>query len=362
MSGGPKISVCVPAFERPQMICQLIDSFRRQDAVACELCIADDSITDEVERAVFNVRGTARLVYERQSPSLGFAGNLWRAMKMATGEVLVLLGDDDLLVDVSALSSYSDSFARNPSAHFSCSNLLQIDEDLLVTLAYPRTRCFELLVPAGEQALRRAWLSSIAITGLAFRRSDLLERYYPHEQFAPGVDRLYPQVELVGRLCLEHDALLLGQYLCGFRAHSRQLGFEAAKGAVGAGRQSVHGLVELPAIADRLAARYSNVGTSIADFCAAELARQYRTNMLNECLQVGARATRRRVVSYVRSQRGRPGSLTLLLTVMVATLLPRSVLATLKRAARAVVARRRLARAKIDGAFVRRFLDGAPPQ
>jgi hypothetical protein len=275
-------------------------------------------------------------------------------MSMATGDVLVVLGDDDLFVDASALSTYADAFQRNPSVHFCCSNLLQVDETLRVTLAYPVATTRELFLHAGDASLRGAWLNSIVITGLGFRRSDLLTHYYPHEQLSPGVDRLFPQVELVGRLLLEHDALLIGRYLCGFRAHEGQLGFKAARGSVG-GRVAAHPLVELPAIAERLAATCPKSGPLFAEICTADRSRRW-TDVVNERIQVGVGPTRRRVLNYVRAQGARPRMLGLVLVVSLASLLPRPVLVTMKTGARVLIARRRLRRAGIDSNYARRFV------
>ncbi|MHB1523801.1 MAG: glycosyltransferase family A protein [Candidatus Dormibacteria bacterium] len=359
-----RVSVCVPAYGRPGTVAQLIHSFRRQDIPSAELCVSDDSPSDSVERVVAAECSGLQVMYAHNSSPIGFAANLWKAMSMASGDVLVVLGDDDLLVDVSALSLYADALARNPSAHYCYSGLLQVDDDLTVTLAYPARLPrdgAERLLSAGDDALKGAWFSSIVITGLGFRRSGLLSRYYPQRQFSPGVDRLYPQVELVGRLCLEHDVVVLGRYLCGFRAHSGQLGFEAAKGSVG-DRRSAHGLDELPLIAQKLAALYPRTGSCAPKVCALELSRQYRTNLVNECLAVGVGPTRRKVVSYVRAQAGQPGRLALLLTVGIVSVLPKRAVRVLKRAARGVVAQRRLARAGVDRSAVRKFLGEVRPE
>ena len=354
MSQPMKVSVCVPAYERPKMIRELIASFRVQDLETSELCIADDSETEAVASVVAATGAGLPLVYEHNLRPLGFAANLWKALSMASGDVIVILGDDDLLADASALSTYARAFSSHPSVHFCVSSLLQVDDTLSVTLAYPRAKCPEVVVRAGEDALRDAWLTSMVITGLGFRRSTLLRRYYPSEPWSPGIDRLYPQVELVGRLCLEQDAILLGRYLCAFRAHARQLGFEAAKGNGGL-RPAAHALDELPWIAEQLAGSHPGARRA-PDICAAEFSRQYRTNVLNECLLVGVRPTRRRVITYVRSHPDRPGRPALLFSIAVASILPAGVLRALKNAARRVVAQFRLRRAGVDREAVRRFL------
>lgn len=352
------VSVCVPSYERPREIEQLIQSVRRQESVLAELCISDDSTTDSVQEAIERTGNGLTIRYHRNSPSLGFAANLRNVLRMASGDVIVILGDDDTFAVADALAAYRDTFTHYTSAYFACSSLLQTDDDLRVTLAYPRCSAPERLVRAGEQALASAWMSSIVITGLAFRHGEYLERYYPDDSISPGVERLYPQVGLTGRILMEWDAVLIGRYLCAFRAHKGQLGFAAAKGPVD-GHDSAHGLIELPAIANELARAYPAAGFSIRTICARELSRQYRTNMLNECIEVGVSRTRRRVLDYVLRNRDAPGRIPLLLSVSFATFVPVPVLRLLKAIGRKCLAVARLHKTDIPRDFVRVFLDVA---
>jgi len=130
-----RVSVCVPAFERPQMTRLLIESFFAQDHADRELVIGDDSATDQVEKVVARYPDD-RLVYRHHPQRLGFFANLEWVLTHASGDVLVLLGDDDLLARPDSLAVYAETFASAPTVGYACGNVVQIDEGGRVTFAY----------------------------------------------------------------------------------------------------------------------------------------------------------------------------------------------------------------------------------
>lgn len=97
---GPLISILVPAYETPaDFLCQMIDSVLKQSYKKLELCIADGSITDQVEKLARKYeRRDPRLRYRRLKKNLGISENTNAALLMAAGEYVGLLDHDDLLL------------------------------------------------------------------------------------------------------------------------------------------------------------------------------------------------------------------------------------------------------------------------
>lgn len=97
---GPLISILVPAYETPaDFLCQMIDSVLKQSYGRLELCIADGSATDRVEKLAKEYeRRDPRLQYRRLKENLGISENTNEALSMASGEYLGLLDHDDLLL------------------------------------------------------------------------------------------------------------------------------------------------------------------------------------------------------------------------------------------------------------------------
>ena len=94
---GYKFSVIVPAYETgAKRIKEMISSVLNQTYDNFELCIADASVSDEVEAAVKSFT-SEKIVYKRLTENNGISDNTNEALKMATGEYVVFLDHDDIL-------------------------------------------------------------------------------------------------------------------------------------------------------------------------------------------------------------------------------------------------------------------------
>ncbi len=96
---GAVISVIVPVYETPEEYLRvMIESVLAQSYDALELCIADGSASDEVERIVSEYMDLDnRIRYEHLKDNGGISENTNAAIRMATGEYLAFLDHDDFL-------------------------------------------------------------------------------------------------------------------------------------------------------------------------------------------------------------------------------------------------------------------------
>lgn len=94
------ISICIPTYQRPQLIKEALESCFVQQYEPLEIIVGDDSKDDATEKLVRDLQSTwnGKLRYMRNVPSLGQAGNVNMLFEQAKGERLVLLHDDDLLL------------------------------------------------------------------------------------------------------------------------------------------------------------------------------------------------------------------------------------------------------------------------
>jgi glycosyltransferase involved in cell wall biosynthesis len=94
------ISICIPAFNRPGLLRQALDSCLEQTYADYEIVIGDDSKNDLSEQVVreYAAAHPGKIRYQRNSPSLGQAANVNDLFARARGERLVLLHDDDMLM------------------------------------------------------------------------------------------------------------------------------------------------------------------------------------------------------------------------------------------------------------------------
>ncbi|MEQ5838583.1 glycosyltransferase [Paraburkholderia acidicola] len=95
-----KVSICVPTYNRPELITQCLDSCLAQTHANIEVVIGDDSKDDRTETLIASrYAHDARIRYLRNTPSLGQARNVASLFARATGDKILLIHDDDYLAE-----------------------------------------------------------------------------------------------------------------------------------------------------------------------------------------------------------------------------------------------------------------------
>ncbi|MDT0675833.1 glycosyltransferase family 2 protein [Autumnicola musiva] len=125
-----KISVCIPTYNRPDLLEEAIDSCMEQTYLPDEILIGDDSKDDRTSSLVDTYRNQSdvKIKYLRNRPSLGQAANVNRLFASAGGEKVVLLHDDDLLMKT-ALEKMVECFQSDNTIHAVYGKQYIIDED-----------------------------------------------------------------------------------------------------------------------------------------------------------------------------------------------------------------------------------------
>ena len=90
----PRVSVCIPTYNRARYLALAIDSVLGQTFEAFELIVADDASTDDTAEVVRAYRDP-RIRYLRNDRNLGGPANWVRAFGAATAPYCAILGDDD---------------------------------------------------------------------------------------------------------------------------------------------------------------------------------------------------------------------------------------------------------------------------
>ncbi|WP_373056963.1 glycosyltransferase family 2 protein [Zunongwangia sp. H14] len=96
-----KITVCIPTYNRPDLLKEAMDSCLSQTFLPFEILIGDDSTNNETRELVETYKDASAIDigYFKNEPPLGQAANVNGLFKNASGEKIVLLHDDDLLME-----------------------------------------------------------------------------------------------------------------------------------------------------------------------------------------------------------------------------------------------------------------------
>lgn len=98
MSEQAQVSVVIPTFNRVEALLRALDSVLRQTVPVKEIWVIDDASTDAVEpavRALAASSGEGRISYHRMEVNVGQGACRNRGMRLASGEWVAFLDDDD---------------------------------------------------------------------------------------------------------------------------------------------------------------------------------------------------------------------------------------------------------------------------
>lgn len=130
---GPEVSICIPAYEQPELLRRTIESVLVQDYQDFEIIVTDDSESDEVYELVRKWSDDSRFVYRRNAVRLGSPANWNAAMDLASTDLIKFLHHDDWLTSRDSLGRFVEAMQMNPAVTlaFSAANACENDGSLI---------------------------------------------------------------------------------------------------------------------------------------------------------------------------------------------------------------------------------------
>ena len=103
-------SICIPNYNYERYLGRTIQSVLDQSGIDLEILVSDNASTDGSMNVVrgFN---DPRIKVHVNNVNVGFAGNLDRAARMATGDFVIMLSSDDLILP-GTLQAYANLMAK----------------------------------------------------------------------------------------------------------------------------------------------------------------------------------------------------------------------------------------------------------
>lgn len=173
----PRISVCIPAYNRADLLPSLLDSILEQDYSDFEVVISEDDSPERVAiRAVVDdylVQYPGQIKYFENPATLGYDGNLRHLFELASGEYVFFMGNDDLMCP-NALAKVGESLGRHPNVGVllrSYAAFEGIPENITQTFRYFER---ELFFPAGADSIATIYRRSVVIPGMVIHREAAL--------------------------------------------------------------------------------------------------------------------------------------------------------------------------------------------
>jgi hypothetical protein len=125
----PRVSVCIPTYNRARYLGEAIESALAQTFTDFELVVVDNCSADETpEVAAAYAARDARVRYVRNERNLGLVGNFLRCVEVARGDYVALLHDDDVYLP-DMLAATAGALAAHPAAAFAYGAAEEMDDE-----------------------------------------------------------------------------------------------------------------------------------------------------------------------------------------------------------------------------------------
>jgi|GEM_PF-1867603 len=121
------VSICVPTYNRYNLIGELLDSILAQTYTKLEIIITDNSDNLKTKELIESKYQDQRIRYFKNEKNLGMGGNTLRAFSYVNGEYLTFTPDDDIWIDKDKLQKQVNFLEEHQDINIVYSNAKSID-------------------------------------------------------------------------------------------------------------------------------------------------------------------------------------------------------------------------------------------
>lgn len=221
IQGSPKISICIPTYNRSDLLEKTLVSATQQTVKPFEIIVVDNCSQDNSEEVArsFKDRGVA---YYRNDRNIGFVGNWNRCIELAKGDFLVILHSDDMISPFwhEEWNKIIAKYAHDDSVGAFFSHVFTVDindNTLMVFKLFPEK---ERLLKFPDN-FRELWLRHMcalpASRGLILRKAVFEKTGRYNEKYGTETD-----IALVLKLLNNYSIVFSAKYLYAYRIHGFQ--------------------------------------------------------------------------------------------------------------------------------------------
>lgn len=198
------ISICIPHYNRSRHLLKVLNTILSQDHTEVEVIISDDCSCDDSAMVVpeyisaIDPNSTAKFRYMRHHRNQGYDANLRAALGAATGEYLLILGNDDALPLPSTLSSIAGTLERLGKPEIAVGNYFQYGQTDQVV----RRATATALIGRGPDVALKSYRLFSFVAGILLRRDAF--HAYNTDQYDGSV---YVQMYLGARIIASGGSL-----------------------------------------------------------------------------------------------------------------------------------------------------------
>lgn len=118
----PLVSICIPAYKKPDLVYRCLQSIDIQDYSNIEIIISDDSPDEDIKQVAAQFSQLA-INYQHNHPALKTPKNWNAALDKASGELIMLMHQDDFFAVPHAITRFVASFSNANIDFAFCKNI-----------------------------------------------------------------------------------------------------------------------------------------------------------------------------------------------------------------------------------------------
>jgi glycosyltransferase involved in cell wall biosynthesis len=121
----PKVSICIPAYNKTEKLTKLMESIKIQIYKDYEIVITDDS-SDNENGKMLKTYNELPVKYIKNETNLGPSKNWNQSIKQAKGQYIKMMFDDDWFSDENSLGKFVSMLDENPEIDIAFSGTHQV--------------------------------------------------------------------------------------------------------------------------------------------------------------------------------------------------------------------------------------------
>ncbi len=221
VSNAPvRLSVCIPAYNRPAELRELLDSVLAQSYPHYDVVICEDHSPQRAEiRAVveeYQPRFDGRIRYFENPANLGYDANYRNLIRRATGDYCFIMGNDDIVAP-GAFATVADVIRRTPNVGVILRSIAYFygrPEDFFTIARYSAD---ELRLPPGLDTIVQFYRRTAILSGLVVHRGEALA--HETDQFD---GTLYYQFHVAASVLWQRPGVIVPEVLAYYREGQRK--------------------------------------------------------------------------------------------------------------------------------------------
>ncbi len=168
-----KVSICIPQYNRINYLLRSLRIIEKQTYPNIEIAISDDCSTDTTVEEITKLRAVYKypIVFDKNHQNLGYDRNYRKCIEMASGEYALVIGNDDSLVNETAIEFLVSFLQENGRPDIGFCNLVEERTGGTLIKRAQRTA----VIGSGADIALRNYSCFSFVGGLIYKRTTFLK-------------------------------------------------------------------------------------------------------------------------------------------------------------------------------------------